>query len=161
MWATHTSQGRAFSSLRQPPACAPRFKGMGVSLSAPRRMSLGLGARRNNRRVPLGGSSAPGRRFPSPPRGPRSSSSRPSSRLFPQVPQEKVLLRERLARGWSEGRPAHLEAGPLVTHSAQAGSPLWVGSPKDHPVPHFQSPLLSVCHFPTAAVHPAGPQPQS
>lgn len=157
MWATHTSQGCAFSSLRQPSACVPRFKGMGVFLSAPLRMTLGLGAGRNNRLVPLGGSSAHGGPFPSHPRGLRSSSSEPSSRLSPQVLQEKVLLRERLARGLSEERPAHLEAGLLVTPSALAGSPLWVGSPKDHPISHFQSPLFSICHFPRATVNPAGP----
>lgn len=118
------------------------------------RKTLGLAAKRNNRLVPLGGSSVHVCLFPSHPGRPGSSPSKPSSRLFPQVLQEKVLQ----ARGLSEEPPPPISTRVSWSPTEPSqGSALWVGSPKGPPISHFQSLLFSICHFPTATFRPAGP----
>lgn len=93
------------------------------------------------------------------PAGPLAPPARPPARAALQ--QLRALLPLLSAGAAGKDRPgkgpAHLEAGHLVTHSTLAGSSFWVGSPKGLPISHFQSALFSICHFPTATGHPAGP----
>lgn len=89
MGVAHTSPGSAFSSLRLPLALCPQIQ-RHRGLSALQRTALESRARRNNRLVPLGGSRVHACRSPRP-QGQRSRRSEPSSRSFPQVPQERIV----------------------------------------------------------------------
>lgn len=154
MWATHSSQGCASFSQRLPFALCPQIQGPRGLLVV---KILGLAAKRNNRFVPLGGSSVHASLFPSHPGRPGSSRAKPSSRLFPQVLQEKVLLREWQSRGVVRGSPPPISTQVSWSPTEPSQVPLWVGSPKGPPISHFQSLLFSICHFPTATFRPAGP----